>query len=565
MMKVHSKGVFLRLVKSAALISLTLVLAACGSTLSTDSLNTKQIDTNTIDFNAGMAINYAGGLGTQAVGDNLLANESFKTTDGWSNCGDASAYTLGEGSLITSGPACIYQTIPATAANEYTLVCDSQADDAYSEIGLIMLDADYAPLTEQILEITGKSLSTATIKSTAPAGTVYSAVAFYSEGATRYNACSLAITGPVDPAPVDPTPVDPTPVDPTPVDPTPVDPTPVDPTPVDPTPVDPTPGELLANPGFNTNTDWFNCGNETNANISDGKLTLTGDSACVFQTVVATPDANYNLVCDSASSAVFSNVSLSMLNEDFGIIKADSQMVNDTTAQPSVFSSLKATADTAYVAVTFYSEGPATHESCSLTNDVAVDPTPAPVDPTPAPVDPTPAPVDPTPAPVDPTPAPVDPTPAPVDPTPTPVDPTPTPVDPTLPAGANTLLVNPSFDGNDSWTTCAGENQANYGIGTGDFVAAGTACAFQTLPITDAAEYTLVCNAKSDALTSNISLSMLDINYDSLVTQVEPISTASLNTFTLKLSPVANAAYVSVTLYNDEGTTTVADCGLVAN
>ncbi len=516
MMKVNPKGVFLRLVKSVALVSLTLVLGACGTTLSPDSLNQntlKQIDTKTIDYGAGLTINY--GLGLQAIGDNLLVNDSFKTTEGWANCGDASAYTIAEGLLTTSGTACIYQTVPATAGSDYTLVCDSEADAAYSEIILSMLDANYSAIDEQIFELTAKNLTDASLSTTAPAGTVYSAVTFYSEGVTSHNSCKLAMTGPVDPTPVDPTPVDPTPVDPT---------------PVDPTPVDPTITELLANPGFNTNTDWFNCGNAANANISDGTLKLSGDSACVFQTVLATPDANYSLVCDSASSAAFSNISLSMLDADFAVIKSETELVNDTTAQPSVFINLQAPAITSYVAVTFYSEGPATHESCSLTNDVAVDPTPTPVDPTP-----------------------------------TPVDPTPTPVDPTLPAGANTLLANPSFEGNDAWTVCAGDNQANYGIGSGDFLASATACAFQTLPLTGASEYTLVCNAKSDALTSNISLSMLDANYDIIVSQVEPVSSATLNTFTLKLSPVDAANFVSVTLYSDEGTTTIADCGLVAN
>ena len=569
MTKVNPKGVFQRLVKATALISLVLILGACSSTISTNSdiisqNPAKQLDTNTIDYSAGMSINYAAGLGTLAIGDNLLVNDSFKTTDGWSNCGDASAYNIAEGVLTTSGTACIYQTIPATAGDEYTLVCDSEADASYSEIILSMLDANYSAIEEQIFELTEKSLSDATLSITAPEGTVYSAVTFYSEGASRHNACSLAVTGPVkptpvDPAPVDPTPtpVDPTPVDPTPVDPTPVDPTPVDPTPVDPTPVDPTINELLANSGFNTNTDWFNCGNATNANIADGKLTLSGDSACVFQTVIATPEANYSLVCDSASSAAFSNITLSMLDADFGLIKAETELVNDTTAQPSVFIDLEATAETNYVAVTFYSEGPATHESCSLTNDVVVTPVePAPVDPTPAPIDPTPTPVEP---------APVEPTPTPVDPTPTPVDPTPTPVDPTLPEGENTLLSNPSFEGTDSWTVCAGENQGDYGIGTGNFLAAGTACAFQTLALTGATEYTLVCNAKSDALTSNISLSMLDANYNTLNSQVEPLNSATLDTYTLKLSPVANATFVSVTLYSDEGTTTIADCGLVTN
>lgn len=154
--------------------------------------------------------------------------------------------------------------------------------------------------------------------------------------------------------------------------------------------------------------------------------------------------------------------------------------------------------------------------------------------------------------------------------TPTPVTPT-NPGGPTPPptSGANTLLVNPSFDTTDAWTVCAGANQGNYTIGTGDFAATGTACAFQTLPIADAGTYTLVCNAKSDALTSTISLSMLDASFTTISDVVANVTSATLETITLSLSSIVNSevntAYVSATLYSNEGTSTIADCGLVKN
>jgi len=75
-------------------------------------------------------------LSSMVYAQELLTNSSFDSQDGWLNCGDASAYSIGSGSLNITGTACIYQAVPALEGGTYTLTCNPSSTATYSTIAL---------------------------------------------------------------------------------------------------------------------------------------------------------------------------------------------------------------------------------------------------------------------------------------------------------------------------------------------------------------------------------------------------------------------------------------------
>ena len=444
--------------------------------------------------------------------DELLTNPGFDGATGWTNCGNASAYDISGGSLNISGTACIFQTVEATAGANYTLTCDSASSADYSNISINMLDSDFMTMTSDIASISSNTKEATVSSLVAGAGTSYVGITIYSEGPAVHDNCSLVADAPVTPAPTpSPTPAPaPTP---------------------SPTPSPAPSGDnLLSNPSFDTFDDWFTCSNTPNTNygIGTGAFVAAG-TACAFQTLEVIAGASYSLTCNGQSDAITSNIILSLLDGNYNQIAEDTVAVNSATSE-AYSASIAANASASFVSVTLYNDSGSTQIfDCNLTSD-----TTAPVTPAPAPKPTTPAPA-----------------------------PSPAPAPAPAPTITNTVLQNPSFDGNDSWTVCAGPNQGNYGIGTGNWAANGTACAFQTVAVVPNEDYVLSCSGQTDALTSNISLSMLDSNFNIITQITSPIVNGTDSV--VSVPATAGSSFVSVTLYNTDGSTQISECSLTSN
>lgn len=264
-------------------------------------------------------------LSSSAFSQELLTNPSFDSQDGWVNCGDASAYSLGSGSLSISGTACVYQTVAASEGGTYTLTCNPSSTAAYSTIALSMLNSSFGIILQDVTLVdsptTGPEVSTLF----APAGTAFVAATVYSEGPATHESCSLVASGITTP---------------------------------------PVANTILVNPEFDTQEGWVNCADSGAFGISGGQLNMFG-SACVFQTLSASAGMGYTLSCSSSSTAPFATLSLSALSGGYGIILQDIELVNNPTPLTKQ-AFLTAPAGTEYISVTLYSEGNSTHGACFL-------------------------------------------------------------------------------------------------------------------------------------------------------------------------------------------------------
>ncbi len=255
----------------------------------------------------------------------LLTNSSFDSQDGWLNCGDASAYTIGSGALNITGTACIYQSVPATEGASYTLTCNPSSMTAYSTIALSMLNSASGIILQDVTLVDSPVTRPEVSSLVAPPGTAFIAATIYSEGEATHESCSLVASGLTNPA---------------------------------------TANTVLINPEFDTQEGWVNCGNANDFGISGGQLNMFG-SACVFQTLSASAGMSYTLSCNSNSTAPYSTISLSALSGGFGKILQDIELVNNPDTQfKQAF--LTAPAGTEFISVTLYSEGNSTHQFCYL-------------------------------------------------------------------------------------------------------------------------------------------------------------------------------------------------------
>ena len=256
--------------------------------------------------------------------------------------------------------------------------------------------------------------------------------------------------------------------------------------------------ELLTNSSFDSQDGWINCGDASSYTIGSGALSISG-TACIYQAVPATVGGSYTLTCSPSSTAAYSTIALSMLNSSSGILLQDVTLVDSPTTGPEV-SSLVAPAGTAFVAATIYSEGPATHESCSLVASGI-----------------------------------------------------------TTPPVANTVLVNPEFDNQEGWVNCA--DSGAFGISGGQLNMFGSACVFQTLGASAGMGYTLSCASNSTAPFSTISLSALSGGYGIILQDVELVNNPDTQTKQAFLTAPAGTEFISVTLYS-EGNSTHEACFL---
>ncbi len=264
-------------------------------------------------------------VGNFGFSQELLTNSSFDSQDGWINCGDASNWSVGSGTLNITGTACIYQAVPASEGATYTLTCNPSSMATYSTIALSMLNSSSGIILQDVTlvdsPVTGPEVSSLF----APTGTAFVAATIYSEGPATHEDCSLVATGITTP---------------------------------------PVANTVLVNPEFDSQEGWINCADAGAFGISGGQLNMFGN-ACLYQTLAANEGTRYTVSCSSSSTAAYSTISLSALSGGYGIILQDIELVNNADVQTKQ-ASLTAPAGTSFVSVTLYSEGNSTHGACFL-------------------------------------------------------------------------------------------------------------------------------------------------------------------------------------------------------
>ncbi|MEZ4629382.1 MAG: hypothetical protein R2880_01435 [Deinococcales bacterium] len=266
----------------------------------------------------------------------LLVNGGFDTNSAWTNCGNASSYSISGSNLNISAGACLFQTVPATPGSNYVLTCNAKADgQSWNTIILSMLDSNWQSITQSFKPNTSAVFQDIFTTLSAPNNAAHVAVSFYSEGNATYSACSLRI-GAAPPPPPPPT------------------------------------GNLLTNSSFDSTGGWNNCGNASSYTISGGRLNISA-GACLYQTVPASPNIGYKLSCTgNTTGSTWSTFIISALNANWQSISQGFKPLTSSSAQDSV--SLLAPVGTAHMAVSFYSEGNAVYDACELVVDSSLQP-----------------------------------------------------------------------------------------------------------------------------------------------------------------------------------------------
>ena len=407
---------------------------------------------------------------TTALGPNLLSNAGFEQgTSAWSSCGDAT--TLNPinnsvtGSALALSSGCFYQTVAIEANQELSASCQANVlnSTGWSGMGLGISNANFVALAqspERVLSRNTYRQYSTSIKS--PAGSKYATLWIYSDGTTAVDDCVLKV-GEAD------------------------------------TPQ----GNLLSNPSFDTQTAWQNCGEADNYRIANGRLRTSG-TACVYQTVNARANLNYELSClGQRNTSVYSELSLAMLKAGYQQITKDSKVIPSPRYTDIKLVKLSP-AGTAIIAVVIYSEGVSNFQSCDLRVAGTRDPDPEP-------------------------------------------DPN-APIEEQLAVG--NILINPSFkEESTGWTNCGPAD--TFAVDNEKLTVNPGTCLYQEMLAEAGKTYHLTCQAKTDLpIYSVVTLNMLDANFQSLGTKARTINTLNRQWRTSLKAP-ATAKYVTVGFYTE--------------
>ena len=419
-------------------------------------------------------------LVTAATGNNLLANPSFESgANAWVACDVGSSLLTSNDSVsnlaLKLSTGCMYQDVIIRPNSLYTLTCKAKLTDptGWSGMGFGLMDSTFTSLAAgPESTITGAAWADYTISFTSPENSGFAAIWFYTDGTVLIDDCSFSTKtlAPADPKPV----------------------------------------TLIPNGSFDTQGDWSNCGNPAGYTIADGKLNQSTPS-CIYQTIEATVGADYRLTCTSQADAnVYSSISLSMLNSAWAPLATDTKVVTSATLK-AVDLAKVAPAGTKHVAVTFYSNGPSTHDECALTISTLSHEVPTPdgtLQPYPSSH--------------------------------------PTNIEPSL--VANNLLVNPSFTTQTGWANCAPTSAT---IAAGKLAVTPGVCFFQQVDAEIGKTYSLTCKGNMDLpLYSVVTLNMLDVNYQTVETKAQAINTSN-RPWRVELVAPATTRYVTVGFYTE--------------
>ncbi len=417
-----------------------------------------------------------------ALGLNLLANPSFENgANAWVACNSNSVISSSTDAISEDGfslsveTGCMYQDVIVRPGNVYTLSCQAKLLETtgWSGMGFGFMDSNFAAITQgPENQITTTEWLEYSSSFTAPEESAYVSVWFYTDSSVLIDDCSFSTSTTAAP--------------------------------------DPDPETLIQNGSFDGQNNWYNCGNAAAYSIAAGQLNMNG-TACIFQTVEATPGADYRLRCDSrADTNIYSSITLSMLSSTWAPLTSKSKTINSNTIAPIEIAQ-KAPDAAKHVAITFYGEGTTTHKGCFLTINTVADPV-SPPDGSLFPY------------------------------------PNTHPSDNEAALANNNLLVNPTFANQTGWTNCAANSAI---ISGGNLDIKPGVCFFQQINAEVGKTYSLSCRGSMDLpLYSVITLNMLDINYQSLETKVQPINTQNRQWRVSSEAP-ENATYVTVGFYTE--------------
>lgn len=265
-----------------------------------------------------------------STGGNLLENSTFEnaTTNSvadW-NLGCGGTLTANTNAIALQGSACLDQglsaiDIAALAGKNYTYSCRVNNLSDYASMSIFLdgaLESKVLPPTQGYL--------TVELSRTAPTQLSNGFVSIYSEGTLNVESCSLTIEGTPEPE------------------------------------VD----NLLLNGGFDSaNSDWNTC--SANAlNIANGSLTVSNGD-CIYQTVPAVSGGSYQLKCEARSLQTgWNNIILDFLDANWQSTGNKSYILVRNQDLRDYAINLNTPNNAAHVAVSFYTEGQISIDTCSL-------------------------------------------------------------------------------------------------------------------------------------------------------------------------------------------------------
>jgi len=287
---------------------------------------------------------------------NMLANGSFESgLFGWQSCGDANnlstSGSTSQGSKalqLRGGAGCIYQEVPATGGEDYTLSCDaSRPGTPWSILQFSFLDAQFNNLTSEIKQIvSGGSYSKYTLSLTAPPNTTHALALLYSEDQMLVDNCVLTSTS--EPVP-EPEP--------------------------EPNP-NPVLTNMLTNGSFESNLfGWQSCGNSdylsVSSNTSQGvkALAIENGAGCLYQEVSVAIGEKYTLSCDATRTGTpWSIIQLSFIDAQYNNLTTEATQIATGGNYSTYTLAGNAPANASNAVVLLYSEDQTLVDNCVLSS-----------------------------------------------------------------------------------------------------------------------------------------------------------------------------------------------------
>ncbi len=150
-----------------------------------------------------------------------------------------------------------------------------------------------------------------------------------------------------------------------------------------------------------------------------------------------------------------------------------------------------------------------------------------------------------------------------------PAPPMPEPPNPPVPEpAADELLANGSFEsGQSDWLDCAADaltvETSNAATGSKAIKVSSGGCLYQTVPVTQGATYTMMCQAAVGKLDySSVSVQMLDSSFSELSVAYSSVDSTDYSAYSNTITAPDAAVYASVNLYS-EGVARFDDCSLL--
>ena len=292
-------------------------------------------------------------------GNTILVNGGFEDGQSlvaWDNCGSAASTSIssaaheGSNALSIRDGGCLYQEVPVTVGQDYTLSCQAaRSGNLWTIMELSFLDSSYNALRTEVQQIDTGGYAYYSITGTAPAQSVYGLALLYSEDRTTFDTCVL-VPGMIESLAPDPT--------------------------VDPEPDTDPVANILVNGDFEADLKyWTSCAASdllalsNEADSGAAALSVQG-GGCMYQEFPIKPGSSYSMNCRARrnSALEYTSVSLSLMNGEYNSLETAELPV--TTADFTDYgATLTAPEKSVFGSVVVYSEDPAVFDNCVVTTD----------------------------------------------------------------------------------------------------------------------------------------------------------------------------------------------------